>query len=162
MLEQSDLYHIGIVVHDFEGTMERLSRQMGLTWSPVIRVPLPLWTRDHGMMEIESCAVYSQQQPCLEIVRSVPDSPWQPVEGRPLHHLGYWTDNLGAASTALEERGCPKVVCAYADGQMFGMAYHEMPDGMYVEIVDRNAFADWPAFLAGRIQHEISLPDDHA
>jgi len=42
---------------------------------------------------------------------------------------------------------------------MFGMAYHEMPDGMLVELVDRKSFPDWPAFLAGQVQHEASFPD---
>ena len=159
MLKQNDFYHVGIITHDFEETLERLSHQMGLSWSPLIQVPVPLWTRDHGMMEIQSCAVYSQQEPCIEIVRAIPGTPWVPIEGRPLHHLGYWTDDLAATSAALEERGCPKVLCAWANGQMFGMAYHQMPDGMYVEIVDRASFADWPAFLSGRVEHEVILPD---
>jgi len=76
-----------------------------------------------------------------------------------INHLGYWTDDLAATSVALEERGCPKVLCAWANDQMFGMAYHQMPDGMYVEIVDRSSFADWPAFLSGRMEHAIILPD---
>jgi len=33
-----------------------------------------------------------------------------------------------------------------------------MPDGMYVELVERRSFADWPAFLAGRMDHEVSYP----
>jgi len=158
MLKQSDLYHVGIVTHDFEGTVERLGRELGLTWSPEIRVPLPLWTRDYGVMDVQSCAVYSQQEPCLEIIGAIPGTPWVPIEGRPLHHMGYWTDNLAATSAELEARGCPKVLCAWAHGQMFGMAYHEMHNGMYVEIVDRASFADWPAFLAGKMEHEVILP----
>ena len=54
MLKQNDFYHVGIITHDFEETLERLSHQMGLSWSPLIQVPVPLWTRDHGMMEIQS------------------------------------------------------------------------------------------------------------
>ena len=158
MFNQSDLYHIGIVVEDFEGEMDRMSRDMGLTWSPLIQVPVPVWTRDYGMLQLQSCAVYSQQQPCIELVKAVPNSPWVPLEGRPLHHLGYWTDDLDAASSALEANGCAKILCAYADGRMFGMAYHEMRNGMYVELVDRNSFADWPAFLAGKMQHEVQHP----
>jgi len=159
MLKQSDFYHVGIVTDDFEGTVERMGREMNLTWSPLISVPVPLWTRDSGLMDLQSCAVYSQQQPCIEIVRAKPGTIWMPVEGRPLHHLGYWTDDLIGTSSALEAAGCPKLACAQVDGKMFGMAYHELHNGMYVEIVDRASFADWPAFLAGKMQHEVILPD---
>lgn len=159
MLKQSDFYHVGIITDDFEDTVEQMGRELGLTWSPVIRVPVPLWTRDHGLMQIESCAVYSQQEPCIEIVRAVPNSPWVALPGRPLHHMGYWVEDLHAASAELEARGCPKVLCAYVDGQMFGMAYHELHNGTYIEIVDRASFADWPAFLAGEMEHEVILPD---
>jgi len=155
MFDQSDLYHIGIVVEDFEGEMTRMSRDMGLSWSPVIRVPVPVWTRDFGTMQLQSCAVYSQQQPCIELVKAVPNSPWVPVKERPIHHLGYWTDDLEASSAELDAKGCPKILCASMEGRMFGMAYHEMRNGMYVELVDRKSFTDWPAFLAGRMEHEV-------
>jgi len=159
MLNQHDMYHVGIIVDDFDETLERLSRQMGVTWSPRIEVPVPVWTRTHGMIDFVSCAAYSQQQPCIEIVRSLPGTMWTAVPGRPLHHLGYWVDDLAATSAELERQGCPKIACAMADGVMFGMAYHEMPDGMLVELVDRKSFPDWPAFLAGQVQHEVSFPD---
>ena len=158
MLKQSDLYHVGIIVDDFEGEMNRMSRDMGLTWSPIIRVPVPVWTRDYGTIQLNSCAVYSQQEPCIELVQSVPNTPWTAVAGRPLHHLGYWTDDLQACSADLEAKDCPKILCASDNGRMFGMAYHEMRNGMYVEIVDRASFADWPAFLAGKMQHEVIKP----
>lgn len=158
MLNQEDMYHVGIIVDDFEDTLARLSQQMGLTWSPRIEVPVPIWTREQGMIDFVSCAVYSQQQPCIEIVRSLPGTLWTAVPGRPIHHLGYWVDDLHGISAKLEREGCPKVACAMAEDVMFGMAYHEMPDGMYVELVERCSFADWPAFLAGRMDHEVSYP----
>ena len=81
------------------------------------------------------------------------------MEGRPLHHLGYWVDDLAEVSAQLEEQGCPKVACAMSNGRMFGMAYHEMPDGMYVELVARTSFPDWPAFLAGTVDHVVDFPE---
>ena len=90
MLNQADLYHIGIVVDDFDAAMDRYGRQMGLTWSPLINVTVQIWTRDHGEIELHSHAIYSQQEPCIELVKTLPGTFWAPAEGRPLHHLGYW------------------------------------------------------------------------
>ena len=158
MLKQSDFYHVGIVTDDFDATAEKLGREMGLTWSPQIKVPLPMWTRDYGVMTVNTCAVYSQQEPCIELVRAIPNTPWVPVEGRPFHHLGYWVDDLHAVSAILEARGCPKVVCAFDGGKMFGMAYHEAHNGALIEIVDRKAMPDWKGFLAGKVQHKVVMP----
>ena len=159
MLKQEDFYHVGIIVDDFEAAVERYSKQLGLTWSPLIQVPVTIWTKQSGLIEFVSHAVYSQQQPCIEIVKSLPGTVWEVVPGRPLHHMGYWVDDLDAVSAHLERQGSPKVACAMNEGKMFGFAYHEMPDGTYLEVVDRTCFTDWPAFLAGKIQHEAVLPD---
>lgn len=158
MLRQQDLYHVGIIVDDFDATLDRMSKEMGLAWTPRIEVSLPIWTRDTGLIDFVSCAVYSRQEPCIEIVQSLPGTIWTAVAGRPLHHLGYWVDDLASASVELEDQGCPKVACAMSNGEMFGMAYHEMPDGMFVELVDRTSFADWPAFLAGKVAHVVDFP----
>ena len=159
MLNQANLYHIGVVVDDFQAAMDRYGRQMGVTWSPLINVTVRIWTRDHGEMELHSHAIYSQQEPCIELVKTLPGTFWVPTEGRPLHHLGYWVDDLPAASADLEARGCPKIACALREGAMMGFAYHEMKDGPYIEMVDRAVFPDWPAFLAGRMQHEVIHKD---
>ncbi len=159
MLKQEDFYHVGIIVDDFDAALELYSKQLGLTWSPLIQVPLQIWTKQSGLTEFVSHAVYSQQQPCIEIVKSVPGTVWQAIPGRPLHHMGYWVDDLDAVSAHLESEGSTKVACAMSEGKMFGFAYHEMSDGTYLELVDRTSFADWPAFLAGKMQHEVNLPD---
>lgn len=158
MLRQSDFYHVGIVTNDVDATAEKLGREMGLTWCPPIKVPLTVWTRDHGVMTLNACAVYSQQEPCIELVLAQPNSPWVPVEGRPFHHMGYWVDDLHAVSAALEARGCPKVICASDNGRMFGMAYHETHNGALLEIVDRKAVPDWKDILAGTARHKVVVP----
>ena len=94
----------------------------------------------------------------LRIEVSVPI--WTAVEGRPLHHLGYWVDDLAEVSAQLEEQGCPKVACAMSNGRMFGMAYHEMPDGMYVELVARTSFPGRPSLPAPSTTSSIFPSDE--
>ena len=158
MLLQSNLYHFGIITTDFDGTVSRLTREIGLTWSPLIEVTVGIWTRDFETREMSPRAIYSREQPCFEVVQAVPGTPLVPIAGRPIHHLGYWTDDLLGESEALLARGCPRIMCAVDRGKLFGMAYHELAGGLIVELVDRRAFADWPAFLAGRMQHEVLPP----
>ena len=159
MLLQRNLYHAGIVTDDFEGTVQRLSREMGLTWSPRIEVDLPLWTRDHGTLVVRTKAVYSREEPCIEVVQSIRGTPIGAPEGRPLHHLGYWSDDLDRDALELEAAGAAKIMCAHDNGRMFGMAYFELSNGLLVELVDRTSFPDWNAFLAGEIEHEVAYPD---
>jgi len=159
VLEQNSFFHVGIVVRDFDATVERLTRQRGLTWSPVVHVELSVWTCDWGVRTIMPRAAYSTVEPCIEVIQEIPNTPMVSLPGHPLHHLGYWTNDLERESRRLEDAGCPKVMCPIHDGKMFGVAYHEAADGLLIELVDRSSFSDWPAFLAGRMQHRVILPE---
>jgi Glyoxalase/Bleomycin resistance protein/Dioxygenase superfamily len=148
-----DYFHLGMVVKDFDAAVARLGAQMGLSWSPEIRTVIQMWTRDQGVRQFQVRAVYSVEAPHVEIIRETPGSVMRHVEGRPLHHLGYWTNDLHGESAALEKAGYPRVMYAvHETGQMYGVVYHEMPGGLLLELVGRDQFADWNGFLTGRIQ----------
>jgi hypothetical protein len=54
------------------------------------------------------------------------------------HHLGYWVDDVAAASDALIETGSERVVTiTIKDGRPPMCAYHRSSSGLFVEIVDR-------------------------
>jgi len=74
-----------------------------------------------------------------------------------VHALVVW--GLHRDTAELEAAGASKILCAYDNGRMFGMAYLELSNGLYVELVDRASFADWKGFLAGKMEHEIIYPD---
>ena len=152
-----DLFHIGIVVKDFEATCAQLGRTSGVEWSPTISTEVPIWTPDAGIRALQFRAAYSIAAPHLEIVQSIGGTIMAETPGRPLHHLGYWSDDLAADSERLERQGLPRVMCAVADGKMFGFAYHVTPDGLYQELVDRRAFPDWQGFLTGKFKFESKV-----
>ena len=94
-------------------------------------------------------SVYSREFPHLELETEVPGTVFT-VSDRPLHHIGYWTDDLTGESAALEEQGMPLVAGAEVGGSLYGMAFHRTSTGLYIELVDRARFPDWEGFLCGR------------
>lgn len=81
------------------------------------------------------------------------------VSDRPLHHIGYWTDDLTGESAALEEQGMPLVAGAEVGGSLFGMAFHRISTGLYIELVDRARFQDWEGFLCGSVGADRTVDD---
>jgi len=158
MMDLDNFFHVGVIVDDFDAKVSALGREFGLAWSPIIDVDITMWTRDHGRRSFRARAIFSVQHPHIELVEAVPDTPLTVKAGRPIHHFGYWTDNLERDSDALARAGWPKIMCAEHEGRMFGIAYHQRPDGMIVELVDRSCYADWNGFLAGKIEHTVIVP----
>lgn len=152
-----NLYHIGIVVEDFDATCAQMSRTDGAVWSPTIETDLAVWTIDAGMQTYHFKAAYSVAAPHLEIVQAIPGTMMAATPGKPIHHLGYWTDDLTGDSERLERLGHPRVLCAMENGKLYGYAYHRTPDGLYQEIVDRKAFPDWKGFLTGTFKFESKV-----
>jgi catechol 2,3-dioxygenase-like lactoylglutathione lyase family enzyme len=141
----ADCYHIGIVVPDMEAAVERLTAAAGYTWTKPIEATLPITTAD-GDHEVPFKFVYSIEAPHLEIVQEVPGTIWAAGSGGAAHHLGYWADDIAAAVAALEAAGY-RLEARPAGVELSTFAYLLDPTGVRIEIVDRAAFPDFPAFL---------------
>jgi hypothetical protein len=132
-----DQYHTGIVTDDFEGTCKRLTELFGYEWcdeivaDAAVRVMTP-----EGPVEttITSRFTYSTNEPRLEVIRPIPGTVWVPADSG-VHHLGYWSDDVPAASAALAAQGMPLEVGGIGpDGALY-WAYHRGPDGPRIELV---------------------------
>ena len=156
-LDPSSLFHGGFVVADLDTAMAEMSRTMGVTWGPRLDVELPLWT-PWEVRIATTHSVYSREFPHLELETEVPGTVFT-VSDRPLHHIGYWTDDLTGESAALEEQGMPLVAGAEVGGSLFGMAFHRASTGLYIELVDRARFPDWEGFLCGRLGADRIVDD---
>lgn len=146
-LRPEDYYHTGIVVPDLEAAMASLSALAGYRWINPLTYTLPFRTAD-GTRELTSTFVYSLQGPHVELIQQVPDSPWTAAPGNSVHHLGYFTDDLGQSARLLEANGF--TFEATADTSPPGLAlfaYYIDAAGTRIEIVDRALFPDFPAFL---------------
>lgn len=90
-----------------------------------------------GEAEIDLRFTYSRTTPRLEVIRTVPGTPWTPAAGSGVHHLGYWSDDVAADSARLSARGYVNEVSGIRpDGSLY-WAYHRSPDGPRIELVSR-------------------------
>ena len=146
-LRPEDLYHTGIVVPDLDAAKARLSALAGYRWINPLTYTLPFRTVT-GTRELTSTVVYSVQAPYVELLQEVPGSPWTAAPGNSVHHLGYFTDNLGDSARMLEDNGFTFEMTADVSGSELALfAYYIDAFGTRIEIVARALFPDFPAFL---------------
>ena len=139
-LRHDALFHTGIVVDDLVAAKEELGEQFGVTWHEGGGEVL-LVTGD-GAATTKTAYVLSKEGPHhLELVQSVAGTLYTPAPpgtaGPRAHHLGYWTDDVRAASAALEAQGLPldtSMCFGSADAPPI-CAYHRAGDGFFVELV---------------------------
>jgi catechol 2,3-dioxygenase-like lactoylglutathione lyase family enzyme len=131
-------YHVGIVVPDLPSAQARLTELLGVTWGPVLDVPAyELRDGDGRDVVLPTKLCYSVGTPALELIEETPGSVWVCNEHSNLHHIGYWTGELVAASDALSVAGCPLQLCGRAGEEApVSFAYHRDPLGIRVELID--------------------------
>ena len=148
MLKPADLYHSAVIVDDVHATVERLAATTGMRFAPVMDTPFPVRI-DGEVRMLDMTLTYSVDEPHLEVVRAMAGTPWNVHPGQPLHHVGFWVEDLDAVSRELTEGGARLEVCGA--GETPGpsvFAYHVGPDGLRIEIVDRATEPGFRAWLA--------------
>ncbi len=136
-LRHADLFHTGIIVDDLEAAKHELGEQLGVTWfegGAEVRV-----LTDDGVRTVRTAYTLSREGPHhVELTQSVEGTLWTAVAPGHAHHLGYWVDDVRAASASLAQLGSPKVATvAMADDAPPMCAYHQAKNGLYVEVVSR-------------------------
>jgi hypothetical protein len=141
-------YHVGIVVADLAAAQVELSRQLGVTWGPVLHFDTMEYRDDSGRdLTLPTTICYSVEQPHLELIQEVPGSVWVCNEYSNLHHIGFWSDDLGVDGADLTESGCPLQLCDRAGSDApVSFAYHRNDLGVRVEIV-ASSMRDAMSFL---------------
>jgi catechol 2,3-dioxygenase-like lactoylglutathione lyase family enzyme len=152
MLQIADIFHTGLVVPDIEQALAQYRSTFGTEWTEIVERPLSL-RGPAGRFEVHLRLAYTRDGPHrLELIEAVPGSPWEaPVSGSlgnvAAHHLGIWSDDLGAQSRALAAAGCPLLATYDTDRtEVAYIAYHRMLNGTVVELVDsrsRPGFIKW-------------------
>jgi hypothetical protein len=156
VLNPRDLFHTGIVVADLDEAMARMSAVAGYQWTVSPEHESPIRTADGRDIVPNIRRAYSLQAPRIELVRAMEGTIWWPDSGSALHHLGYFVDDLVAASEALEGLGIPAAVRGRDAGTVPSrFAYHRTPEGMYLEIIPRNRFPDFEAYIRDQTPAEL-------
>jgi hypothetical protein len=135
-LRHDALFHTGIVVDDLAAAAAEMGEQLGVTWYEGGGEVL-LVTAD-GAALTKTAYVLSKEGPHhIELVQSVPGTLYTPTPTARAHHLGYWTDDVRAASAALEAQGLPldTSMCFGSPDAPPICAYHRAGDNFFVELV---------------------------
>ncbi|MBB2747121.1 UNVERIFIED_ORG: catechol 2,3-dioxygenase-like lactoylglutathione lyase family enzyme [Microbispora rosea subsp. rosea] len=155
MLSTANIYHTGFVVPSIEEAMKEFTAVFGVSWTGIEEREMPVLTPG-GPVRAKMRFVYSQGgSPRLELLEPVPGTIWeQPVqpEGGPssAHHIGVWADDFQKTSAELEAAGCPRML-TYDDGsgKAVRFAYHRLPNGAIVELIDATRRAELEAWFEG-------------
>jgi hypothetical protein len=136
-MKPEDHYHLGIVVEDYEATLERLTAVFGYRWGDEIDVTMPVRLAD-GERDLNLRFTYSMDLPRLEIIRVITGTPWVPADNGGPHHMGYWSDDVYADGALLERHGYVREATAGPnESPMFG--YYRHRGGPRVELVNVGA-----------------------
>jgi hypothetical protein len=135
---QGPHYHVGIVVPDISVARTTLSEQLGVRWGPVLHLDAVEYRDGAGHdVVLPTTMCYSVDPPHLELVQEVAGSIWVRNEHSNLHHIGFWSDDLGADGSELTGAGCPLQLCGRSDDDApVSFAYHRNDLGIRIELVD--------------------------
>ncbi|GAA3725965.1 VOC family protein [Gordonia hankookensis] len=137
-MKAEDMFHVGIVTDDLETTRSQLSELLRYEWGPEIAAPIEVDLAG-GSATVEITCAYSTTTPRLEVIRSVPGTFWESVGGSGIHHVGYWSDDVGADAAELERLGYMTEATRRApDGSPF-FAFMRSDKGIRMELVTRAA-----------------------
>lgn len=132
-MRPSDLFHVGVVVDDAPGTRAWLSETAGFEWGDEVDVTLPVRLAG-GEQEVRFQFAYSKDAPHLEVIQAVWGSPWEPVAGSGIHHLGHWSEDVADDVAVLVAAGWElEAIAGPEDAPMF--AYLRPPAGPRIELV---------------------------
>jgi hypothetical protein len=136
VLDHANLFHTGIVVDDLEAAKAEYGEALGVTWHDG-GAKVRMISAD-GARTVRSAYALSIEGPHhVELVQSIEGTVWTAAAPGQAHHLGYWVDDVTAASATLVERGAvPIVAIAMAEDRPPLCAYLRTANGLCVEIVD--------------------------
>jgi catechol 2,3-dioxygenase-like lactoylglutathione lyase family enzyme len=136
-IDFGELYHTGIVVEDIEAAKAEYTDFMGVSFGFQGEADMPVWFPD-GAKTVTFRFAYTAQGPHrLELVGALPGTLWTAPSPGHAHHLGYWCDDVPAASAELTRRGAPlaaKLGTLEPDEDGV-IVLHRAPSGIYLELV---------------------------
>jgi catechol 2,3-dioxygenase-like lactoylglutathione lyase family enzyme len=139
--------HIGIQVDNLTDACALLERLLGLTFAEPISWPIRVRVGDEIEHSVGRFTVSRQGPPYLEVTENVEGSKVWHSDGQALafHHIGFWVQDVEAASQVLAEAGFPVEAGGLNESDNYRYTYHNV-GGLRVEVCDagaRAAFERW-------------------
>jgi len=133
-MEISKLFHVGVVVSDFERGLAELSELFGCEWATERSFDAPVRYPAGHTVVLRVRNALTAAQPVIELIEAIPGTLWTPTDSG-IHHLGYWADDVESESARLEQRGWPAEVFGLAPGGHVASALHRRADGPRIELI---------------------------
>lgn len=154
MLKMTDVYHTGFVVPQIEAAMAEFTTVFGVTWTAIEERDMPVVTSE-GARVVSLRFAYSQGgTPRIELLEPVPGTAWETPSHSfgvgAAHHIGVWAQDFSATSDELVAEGFPRVL-TFDDGsgKANRFAYHRLPSGAIVELIDDTRRMELEAWFEG-------------
>jgi hypothetical protein len=156
----ADQFHVGVVVDDLESALDELADLFGYRWCPPMALPMPV-VLPSGEQTVDLRFTYSVTTPHVEVIQVIPGTLWVPVDGSGIHHLGYWSDDVGADAARLADRGyAMEATGVQPDGTPY-WAYYRSPIGPRIELVSRQVQAGLEQYWASGSADPAQGEDGH-
>ena len=150
-----ELYHTAMVVPDIRTALAYYTDSHGIDFTPPQLRCLDL--RDgESEFHIDLTMAYSRKGPHrLELIEAVPGTLWDtPGTDWAIHHLGLWCDDIPGESARLVEAGSPVLATLASDPvRATYLAFHRLPDGTLIELVDSSARQRLESWIASGGPH---------
>jgi catechol 2,3-dioxygenase-like lactoylglutathione lyase family enzyme len=108
ILHPAQLFHVGIVAEDIEAAKAEISANLGMTWRGKTEMRDLILYGQERTVELQ-VAFSVQGPPHVEIIQSIPDSPWSATSSG-VHHLCYWAEDSVDVCLRLEEAGNRRIL----------------------------------------------------
>ncbi|NYE35836.1 hypothetical protein F4692_000940 [Nocardioides cavernae] len=139
---------------DIEQAQAEFSALFGVRWTQVEERAMPVVTPE-GTREVRLRFAYSQGgEPRIELLEPVTGTAWETPQHSfgpgAAHHVGVWAPDFAATSERLVEAGFERVL-TFDDGsgRASRFAYHRLPSGGIVELIDVTRKAELEAWFEG-------------
>jgi len=103
----TDLYHVGVLVHDLEAGIQHFGASLGLTFETPRLYSVLVEHRGESTPRQLRVAYSIEGPPFVELLESQSEGPWHGGHGEGLHHMGFHEDDLAGRLAALKAAGTP-------------------------------------------------------
>ena len=134
--------HLGIQVDNLTEACTLLTQLLGLTFADPIQWPIKVRVGDEIEESEGRFTVSRQGPPYLEVTENVEGSKVWHSNGHALafHHVGFWVDDVEAASATLADAGYPVEAGGLNERGGYRYTYHDV-GGLRVEVCNAGARA---------------------
>jgi hypothetical protein len=137
-------YHLSLLVPDLDEAMDRIGRDLRLSWRP-IQASRKRRTDDAGVVQEYDLRVTTSVEgpPAIELIERT-DGDWRVMDEGLMHHLGLWVTDLTGEVARLEQCGWRLMDTKWGPaGRPSSMAYLRSSYGLLVELVDCTIPRPW-------------------